>query len=142
MAEKRRKKDKRLYRIMPESQQNMAKQPVPPKLKLLITIVNREKTDIYLELLRLYDINIQLATAARGTASAEMLRYLGLTDSDKSVIFSVVREDKADDALRFFAEQFKTIKKGKGISFTVPVSSIIGVSAYRFLSNTVGTNMI
>ena len=31
---------------------------------------------------------------------------------------------------------FKT-KNGKGIAFTIPISSVIGVMIYQFLSNTV-----
>ena len=36
-------------------------------------------------------------------------------------------------------EKFNTIKKGKGIAFTVPFSSMIGVAAYGFLSNNLKT---
>ena len=32
-------------------------------------------------------------------------------------------------------EKFATIKNGKGIAFAVPLSSVIGVNNYRFLSN-------
>ena len=37
--------------------------------------------------------------AASGTAGAETLRLLGLSDTDKVVIFSVIREDRATAAL-------------------------------------------
>ena len=60
---------------------------------------------------------------------------LGLEDSDKSVIFSVIREDKVTEALHGLEDKFKTIKNGKGIAFTIPMSSVIGVAIYRFLSN-------
>lgn len=122
-------------RVSPGIAQPPAKTAPLPKLMLLITIVNREKTEAYLELLHLFDINLQLACTARGTASTEMLRYLGLTDSSRSVIFSVVREDKAGRVLTFLGEQFQKMKNGRGIAFTVPLSSVIGVSVYRFLSN-------
>ena len=32
-------------------------------------------------------------------------------------------------------EKFVTIKNGKGIAFAVPLSSVIGVNLYQFLSN-------
>ena len=32
-------------------------------------------------------------------------------------------------------EKFATIKNGKGISFAVPLSSVIGVNLFQFLSN-------
>lgn len=111
------------------------KKLLPPKLKLLITIVNRNKTELYLDFLSSFDINMQLSTAASGTASTDMLRYLGLNDSEKSVVFSVIREDNEDKALKFLEEKFKTVKNGKGIAYTVPMTGVIGVAIYQFLSN-------
>jgi hypothetical protein len=60
---------------------------------------------------------------------------LGLADSDKSVLFSIVREDKADEALKQLDEKFHKIRGGKGIAFTIPLSGVIGVAIYRFLGN-------
>lgn len=111
------------------------RQPAPPKLKLLVTVVNREKAELYTALLQAFEINLQLSVAANGTANTEMLRVLGLTESEKAVIFSVVREDQASAALRFLEEKFSTIKNGKGIAYTVPMTGTIGVAIYQFLSN-------
>ena len=105
------------------------------KLKLLVTVVNRKKTELFMDLLTAYEVNFQTAVLAQGTAHSEMLYMLGLEDSDKSVIFSVIREDKATEALHMLEDKFHTIKGGKGIAFTVPMSSVIGVAIYRFLSN-------
>ncbi len=110
----------------------------PPKLKLLVSIVDRKKADLYLALIEGFGVNMQLSLAAQGTASTEMLSYLGLSDSDKAVIFSVIREDQADAALRYLEDKFRTIKNGKGIAFTVPMTSVIGVAIYQFLSNNGG----
>ena len=60
---------------------------------------------------------------------------LGLEDSDKSVIFSVIAEDKVTDILHGLEDKFHQIRGGKGIAFTVPMSSVIGVAIYRFLSD-------
>ena len=105
------------------------------KLKLLITVVNRSKTEFFMDLLTAYDVNLQTAVLAQGTATNETLHILGLEDADKSVIFSVIREDKAEEALHAIEDKFSTLKRGKGIAFTVPMSSVIGVAMYRFLSN-------
>ena len=105
------------------------------KLKLLITVVNRKKTELFMDFLTAYEVNFQTAVLAQGTAHSEMLYMLGLEDSDKSVIFSVLREDKVTEAMQMLEEKFQTIKHGKGIAFTVPMSSVIGVAIYRFLSN-------
>ena len=111
------------------------RQPLPPKLTLLVTVVNRNKAELYLALLQSFEINMQLSMAAQGTASTDMLRYLGLSDSDKAVIFSVIRENRAEAALRYLEDKFHTIKNGKGIAFTVPMTGVIGVAIYQFLSN-------
>ena len=105
------------------------------KLKILITVVNRSKTEFFMDLLTAYEVNLQTAVLAQGTATNDTLHMLGLEDSDKSVIFSVIREDKAEEALHAIEDRFATLKRGKGIAFTVPMSSVIGVAMYRFLSN-------
>jgi len=51
------------------------------------------------------------------------------------VILSVVREDMVEPVMKCLEEKFATIKKGKGIAFAVPMSSVIGVNMYQFLSN-------
>ena len=105
------------------------------KLKLLVTVVNRNKTEFYTDFLSAYEINFQTAVLGQGTAKSETLYMLGLEDSDKGVIFSVLREDKAQEALHALEEKFQTLKNGKGIAFTIPMTSVIGASIYRFLSN-------
>lgn len=108
----------------------------PRKLKMLVTVVNREKGEFYLDFLQSFEVNFQTAMAAHGTASQETLRLLGLGESNKTVIFSVIREDMCDKALAALEQKFKTIKNGKGIAYTIPMTGTIGVAIYQFLSNT------
>ena len=37
--------------------------------------------------------------------------------------------------MKVLEEKFRTIRNGKGVAFAVPLSSVIGVNMYRFLSN-------
>ncbi len=105
------------------------------KLKLLVTVVNRNKTEIFLDYLQGFEINFQTTVLAEGTAHSDTLRLLGLADSNKSVIFSIVREDRAQAALNGLEDKFQSVRGGKGIAFTVPLTSVIGVAIYTFLSN-------
>lgn len=107
----------------------------PHKLSLLFTVVDRRKAEFYTDLLQSFEVNMQLTLAASGTAKTEMLELLGLADSDKSVIISVLRQDRAKDALAALDEKFRTIKNGKGIAYTVPMTETIGVAIYQFLAN-------
>ena len=103
------------------------------RLELLVTIVNRSKGEYYIDLLQAFDINMQFVTLGRGTADANMLSRLGFDDSDKTVIFGVIQEIK--DALETLEQKFRTIKNGKGIAYTVPLTSMIGTLLFGFLSN-------
>ena len=105
------------------------------KLKMLITIIDRSKTLFYVDLLEQFEVNVQMVLYGRGTANSEMLDLLGIAESDKSVIMSYIREDKVKDALDTLNEKFHKVKNVKGIAYTIPLDSIIGVSMYQLLSN-------
>ncbi len=107
----------------------------PKKLKLLITVVNKNKAEFYMDYLQEFEINMQMSMRARGTADSDLLHYLGLEDSEKRVLFSLVREDMAPAALRGLEEKFETVRDGKGIAYTVPLSSVAGAAIYQFLTN-------
>ena len=106
------------------------------KLKLLVTIVERSKATFYADVIEGFEVNLQTILYGHGTASNEHLSLLGGIDNDKAVILSVLRADKARSALSTLDEKFEKVKNGKGISFTVPFNCVVGVWAYRFLSNT------
>ena len=104
----------------------------PEGLKLMITVVNRVKSEYFADYIQSFGVNAQFFVSAMGTAKSETLELLGLSDDRKSVIISVIRADTAEKALAGLAKKFETIKYGKGIAFTVPMTSVIGVAAYRF----------
>lgn len=105
------------------------------KLKMLITVVDRSKAIYYVDLLEQFEINMQTVIYGKGTAGSEMLSLLGLAEPEKAIIISFVREDKVSDVVETLSEKFEKIKNGKGIAFTIPMKSVIGVSIYQFLSN-------
>ena len=118
-----------------EKQVKKTVNPGIKKLKLLVTIVPRSRTLLFIDLLEQFEVNMQLVIYGKGTADSEMLNYLGLAESEKAVILSVIREDKIKEALYQINEKFDKVKNGKGIAYTIPMNSIIGVSIYQFLSN-------
>ena len=113
------------------------KNVAPVRLEMLVTIVDKRKADFYEDLLQSFEINMQIIAAAKGTAEEKMLEYLGLFNNEKAVIFSIVREDRLDDIVAALEERFEAVKGGKGIAVSIPLSSIMGASAYGFLSNAV-----
>lgn len=104
------------------------------KLKILFTVVDRQKAEFYTDVLSQFQVNFQLVTPGLGTANSELVSLLGL-NINKAVIISVVREDLVDAVMNCLEDKFTTIKNGRGIAFAVPMSSVIGVNCYRFFSN-------
>ena len=104
------------------------------KLKLLITVVDRPKGEFYLDVISQFEVNCQMVVSGTGTASSEIIELLGL-NNHKAVILSVAREDMVPKIMNTLEEKFATVRNGKGIAFAVPLSSVIGVNLYRFLSN-------
>ena len=104
------------------------------KLKLLFTVVDRPKGEFYLDVISQFDVNCQLAMGGLGTATSDLVELLGL-EPHKVVILSVVREDMVEQIMNCLEDKFATIRNGKGISFAVPLSSVIGVNLYQFLSD-------
>ena len=104
------------------------------KLKLLFTVVDRSKAEFYLDFISQYEVNCQLVVSGMGTATSQFVDMLGL-NLHKAVVLSVVREDRVEELLNMLEEKFMTIKNGKGVAFAVPLSSVIGVNLYQFMSN-------
>ena len=105
------------------------------KCKLLVTVVDHRKEDFFIDYIQENGANLQLTMRGEGTAKTEMLRMLGLTDSEKTVLLSVIREDPSRALCDGLAEKFKTVKNGQGIAFSIPLSSVVGALVYRFLSD-------
>ena len=104
------------------------------KLKLLITVVDRPKGEFYLDVISQFEVNSQLVVGGLGTANSDLIEMLGL-NIHKAVILSIAREDQVTPIMDCLEEKFATIKKGQGISFAGPLSSVIGVNMYQYLSN-------
>ena len=107
----------------------------PKKLKILVTIVERSKSDFYLSALEGFDVNMQTLVYAKGTASKEIAGLVGLNDDIKAMILSIVKEEKIKEILATYEDKYFKTKRGKGVAFTIPISSVIGVMVYKFLLN-------
>ena len=104
------------------------------KLKLFITVVDRPKGEFYMDVIGGFEVNCQMLLSGQGTASSELVDLLGL-NPEKAVILSVAREDKVPEIMNTLEQKFDTVRNGKGVAFAIPLSSIIGVNLYQFMSN-------
>ena len=107
----------------------------PNRLVLLVTVVNKGKGTFFADLLQTFGVNLQMSFVGYGTAHSNVQELLGLKDTRRSIIFSVLCADRADAALAAVEDRFQSVNGGTGIAFTMPLSSVIGKLSYGFLSN-------
>ena len=107
----------------------------PHKLMLLVTVVQKGKGTFFADFLQTFDVNLQICVVGTGTARDDLVEFLGLKDNKRTVIFSIVRQDRVDEIFAALEERFHTVNRDTGIAFTVPLTSVIGKLTYGFLSN-------
>ncbi len=107
----------------------------PGKLMMLITVIQKGKGTFFSDFLKTFGANLQICIVGTGTARTDLVEFLGLKDNKRTIIFSIVREDKLKEIFAALEERFHTVNNDTGISFAVPLSSMIGKLSYGFLSN-------
>ena len=100
----------------------------------MITIIERNSTDRFTDFYETYGASVSFVSVGRGTATSEVLDFLGLEISEKTVIFSAVTY-KVWKAIRYGLQNRMRIDvPGTGIAFIVPFSSVGGKKALAALT--------
>ena len=102
-------------------------------LYLMTTIVDRKIIEKYLQLYRENNLHIMYLTLGYGTASNEIMDYLGLDSTEKAVAFSVLEEETWNVVKKQLQKKLKIDAPGGGIAFVIPLSSIGGKKTLQFL---------
>ena len=100
---------------------------------LMTTIVDRKIVQKYLDLYRENDLHVMYLTLGYGTASNEIMDYLGLDSIEKAVAFSVVEEETWLTVKKQLQKKLKIDAPGGGIAYTIPLSSVGGRKPLEFL---------
>lgn len=101
------------------------------KLKILVTVVERQQANKYIKKYEDFEVASQTVLLGKGTAKKDILDYLGIDGGEKAIILSAIKESKVIEALECVKEPLAT--SGSGIAFTISLTSIIGRKAYDFL---------
>lgn len=102
-------------------------------LYLMTTIVDRKDSNKYLNLFQENDHHVIFRALGFGTASNDVLDYLGLESNEKAVAFSVLEEQTWIQIKKQLEKKLKIDAPGGGISFIIPLSSIGGKKTLQFL---------
>ena len=102
-------------------------------IQLMTTIVDRKIIEKYLSLYRENDLHIMYVALGYGTATNEIMDYLGLDSTEKAVAFSVVEEETWQTIKKQLRKKLQIDAPGGGIAFTIPLSSVGGKKTLEFL---------
>ncbi len=105
------------------------------KLKLLVTIVNQNQADFFINLLKKNECGVQVQFHGHGTASSQISDLMGIGETDKEVLIGVVKEEKLPEIFEQIEQRFSLSRRAKGLAFTLPFTSVVGVSIYKYLTN-------
>ncbi len=101
------------------------------QVKWLLTIVDRGKGNRVAEIYRKNHIAVQLIALGKGTASSEIMDYLGLDEPEKELVLSLIVGSVDKVILSQLSETLQFSKPGKGIAFTIPLSGISAGTSRR-----------
>lgn len=101
---------------------------------MMVTVTNRNRAEKFLSFYREEQLSVMLVTLGAGTAGSEVLDYFGLEASEKAVIFSVVTDDTWKKVKKGLETRLKIDIPGRGIAFSIPLSSIGGRRELMFLT--------
>lgn len=105
------------------------------RLYLTITITNRVASRRFMQLFQECGVHTVLGALGRGTASDDILIYLGLEATEKAVMFSIVTPDVRDTLFRQLIDDLNITSPGSGIALSMPLTSIGGKSAMHYLTS-------
>ena len=105
------------------------------RLFCMLTITDRKQVPQFLEFYRNRQVEVGAVSLGKGTASGEVLDYLGLEAAEKAVILSIVTDSTWEILKKDLQRELQIDIPGSGIAFTIPLSSIGGKRELRFLTD-------
>lgn len=99
------------------------------RIKLMVTILDRGRGARAVELFAGAGLRQHYATPGRGTANSDILDYLGLGETEKDVLLTLLPEHAVPPLLAAAGKELELATPGKGILFTMPLSAVSGAVA-------------
>ncbi len=103
------------------------------KVYYMITITSKNYGEQFSDLYKEDNLPVMMMSLGKGTAGSDVLDYLGLEESEKVVMFSVVTGETWRKLKKRMQQKLNIDIPGKGISFIIPMSSVGGKKALDFL---------
>lgn len=95
-------------------------------IHLMVTILDRGKGGKAVNLYRAENLHFNYICLGFGTASSEILDYLGLSETEKDLVITLVPAVKIQTILEKVSTSLRLSHPGRGILFTLPLSGVSG----------------
>ena len=123
--------------VIPQQKRTFDMRPNLSKMYLYITIVNEGVGKHIVKLMEGLGSSCSFVNVGTGTASEQVLKALNVSNNQKEIVFSFVRETRLPEISEEISAFFLAQKKNKGIGFAIPLTTVMGVRVYKFLSQTI-----
>ena len=104
-------------------------------MKLFFIIVPYGQANAIISRLNEFDVACNFIFNGEGVAKNFVDDFRGIMDSKKQIILTIIREDKVEFVKRKLEERFALSRASRGFAFSIKITSVAGVSIYKFLTN-------
>ena len=105
------------------------------RLMFTLVVVNEGLSSTIVKMLYEHEAALAFIVRGHGTSKNDFHDVMGMGESNKDVVISIIDEKQWPPIKEEFGKRFNISPSSKGIAYTVPLDSIVGVSIYKMLAN-------
>lgn len=102
---------------------------LPNRVKLLVSIVGKRDLGKLKDVIDECSVALTIVFAGTGTAHSQVLDYLGIGETEKKVVLSLIPESDEEEIVREIRTRISLYLVGRGISFTIPLTGVSEIVA-------------
>jgi nitrogen regulatory protein PII len=112
----------------------MKKSDIQKQVKVLVGIINKEDENRFSEIVNENAVALHFSGIGHGTARSSYMSYFGFNEIEKRITMSLIPSTQEHSILSAIGHGLKLYLVGRGIAFTVPISTISNIINDAILS--------
>lgn len=101
---------------------------------MLITVVDRGLSEKLIGELRWLGVTFNMASVGYHATGMDLSDFLGLTENEYDIVFSIVPEENAREVMSMVEYKFNLDEPGNGYAIAIPISGVSGPLALKYIS--------
>ena len=103
------------------------KDPQRKQVKLLVGIINKEDGERFTDIVNELATAVHFSGVGHGTAQSSYMNYFGFNEIEKRITMSLIPSTLEHEILSAIGHGLKLYLVGRGIAFTLPLSSVSSI---------------